>query len=380
MLTRAQAEGLERKTLAPCAIRAAQSRGRVHREKEHPYRTCFQRDHDRIIHSTAFRRLEYKTQVFIIHEGDYYRTRLTHSLEVAQIAETIARALRLNLDLVRSIALAHDLGHGPFGHSGEDALQDLMEGHGGFNHNLQALRVVDLLEERYASFPGLNLTWEVREGLNKHRVPLPGFSRAAPANLSLEAQVVDAADEIAYDHHDLDDGLTSGLILEEGLRQLPIWRGASKEVRSSADRRRTEVRKYQIIRRLIDLRVTDLLKESESRIRRWRIGRPEQAQARRERVIAPSPSMARLRSPLKEFLNRELYHHHKVVRMADKAQRFLTALFQSYLRKPEQLPNTTRSRLSREDPHRVICDYIAGMTDRYAVEEYRKLFQPTELM
>ena len=381
MLTRKQAEELERKTLAPCAMHARQSRGRVHAEAEHPYRTCFQRDHDRIIHCTAFRRLEYKTQVFIIHEGDYYRTRLTHSLEVAQIAETIARALRLNVDLVRSIALAHDLGHGPFGHSGEDALQDLMEGHGGFNHNLQALRVVDLLEERYPSFPGINLTWELREGLNKHRVPLPGFlNRSMPANLSLEAQVVDVSDEIAYDHHDLDDGLTSGLIREEDLEELPIWRGASKEARSRNPRLRSEARKYQVIRRLIDLRVTDLLRESERRIRRWRIRRPEEAQTRRERAISASPAMARARAPLKEFLNRELYHHHKVVRMADKAQRFLTALFEAYLRKPEQLPDTTRARLNREDRHRVICDYIAGMTDRYAIEEYRKLFQPTELM
>lgn len=380
MLTRRQAEDLERKSLAPYATHAARSRGRVHPEPEHPYRTCFQRDHDRIIHCTAFRRLEYKTQVFVIHEGDYYRTRLTHSLEVAQIAETVARSLRLNMDLVRSIALAHDLGHGPFGHSGEDALQDLMEGHGGFNHNLQALRVVDLLEERYPSFPGLNLTLELREGLNKHRVPLPGLTRAVPANLSIEAQVVDIADEIAYDHHDLDDGLTSGLIREEQLNALPIWRDVSKEVRFRLPRLGPEVRKYQVIRRLIDLRVTDLITESEARARRWKIRRPEDVQARRERVISASAAMARRRAPLKEFLNREMYHHYKVVRMADKAQRFLTALFEAYLRKPEQLPDTTRSRMAREDPHRVICDYIAGMTDRYAIEEYRKLFQPTELM
>ena len=380
MLNRRQAEEQERKALAPYAVHASRSRGRVHPEPEHPYRTCFQRDHDRIIHCTAFRRLEYKTQVFVIHEGDYYRTRLTHSLEVAQIAETVARALRLNLDLVRSIALAHDLGHGPFGHSGEDALQDLMEGHGGFNHNLQALRVVDLLEERYPSFPGLNLTWELREGLNKHRVPLPGLSRTVPANLSLEAQLVDASDEIAYDHHDLDDGLTSGLIREEQLNALPIWKEVSKEVRSRLPRLGPEARKYQVIRRLIDLRVTDLITESEARVRRWKVRKPGDAQLLRERVISASAAMARKRTPLKEFLNREMYHHYKVVRMADKAQRFLTALFEAYLRKPEQLPDTTRSRMAREDPHRVICDYIAGMTDRYAIEEYRKLFQPIELM
>ena len=331
MITRRRMEEWERQTLASCAVRSSGSRGRVHREEEHPYRTCFQRDHDRIIHSTAFRRLEYKTQVFLIHEGDYYRTRLTHSLEVAQIAETIARALRLNTDLVRSIALAHDLGHGPFGHSGEDALRDLMEGHGGFNHNLQALRIVDLLEQRYPLFPGLNLTWEVREGLNKHRVPLPGFSGSIGASLSLEAQVVNASDEIAYDHHDLDDGLTSGLIREEELDLLPIWR---------------------------------------------RIRRAADVQELRTNLVSSGGSMDRLRGPLKEFLSRRLYHHYKVVRMADKAQRLIVALFEAYLRKPEQLPDTTRSRLDREDPHRVICDYIAGMTDRYAIEEHRKLFDP----
>lgn len=374
VLSRKQLENQERQILAPYALHAADSRGRVHRESEHPYRTCFQRDRDRIIHSTAFRRLEYKTQVFVVHEGDYYRTRLTHSLEVAQIAETIARSLRLNTDLVRTIALAHDLGHGPFGHSGEDVLRDLMKGHGGFNHNLQALRLVDLLEERYPSFPGLNLTWEVREGLNKHRVALPGFSGKPPANLSLEAQVVNVADEIAYDHHDLDDGLTSGLLREEDLQKLPIWRQARQEVVRRFPGLSPEVRKYQIIRGLIDARVSDLLGESRRRIRRFRIRRPEEALNRPERVIAFSPAMERLRAPLKEFLGRRLYHHYKVVRMADKAQRLLSALFEAYLRKPEQLPDTTRSRLPKEEIHRVVCDYLAGMTDRYAMEEYRKLF------
>ncbi len=369
MLTRKQLEVQERRTLAPFGLKAADSRGRVHREGEHPYRTCFQRDHDRIIHSTAFRRLEYKTQVFVTHEGDYYRTRLTHTLEVAQIAETIARTLRLNVDLAKSIALAHDLGHGPFGHSGEDALRDLMKGHGGFDHNLQALRIVDLLEERYPTFPGLNLTWEVREGLNKHRVPL---------HLSLEAQVVDVADEIAYDHHDLDDGITSGLIREEELQGIPIWRRVHREVKKRFPDIRPEVRKYQIIRRLIDLRVTDLLRESERRIRKRGIRRPSDAQSVRERIIAFGPEMERLRAPLKRFLNTRLYHHYHVVRMADKAQRLLSALFETYLRKPEQLPDTTRNRLGKEEIHRVICDYIAGMTDRYAMEEYRKLFHPFE--
>ena len=378
MLSRRQLEAQERRTLAPYAIRSAQSRGRAVPEPEHTYRTCFQRDHDRIIHSTAFRRLEYKTQVFVIHEGDYYRTRLTHTLEVCQIAETIARALRLNSDLVKAIALAHDLGHGPFGHSGEDALRELMQGHGGFDHNLQALRIVDLLEERYPSFPGLNLTREVREGLNKHRVPLPGFGKALPRNLMLEAQVVDAADEIAYDHHDLDDGLTSGLLREEELGRIPLWSRVRREVTRRTPGLRAEVRRYQIIRRLIDLKVTDLLKESERRIRRFRIRTPADARAMREKVIAFSRPMERMGLPLKAFLNTRLYHHYRVVRMAEKAQRLITALFEAYLRKPAQLPEGTSRRLKGGEIYRVVCDYIAGMTDRYAMEEYRKLFHPFE--
>ena len=252
---RQQFEADEKKLLAPYALLASQSRGRVHEETEHPYRTCFQRDRDRIIHSSAFRRLEYKTQVFVIHEGDYYRTRLTHTLEVAQIAATIARVLRLNADLVEAIALAHDLGHGPFGHSGEEALRTLMKDHGGFDHNLQALRIVDYLEDRYPTFPGLNLTWEVRDGLNKHRVRLGPAGRAVATNLSLEAQVVDLADEIAYDHHDLDDGITSGLISEEELRAIPLWKRVHQEVVRSRPDIHPHIRRVQIIRRLIDLQV-----------------------------------------------------------------------------------------------------------------------------
>ena len=378
MVTRRELEAQERRFLAPYAVHACDSRGRPHREPEHPYRTCFQRDHDRIIHSTAFRRLEYKTQVFVIHEGDYYRTRLTHSLEVAQIAETIARSLRLNMDLARSIALAHDLGHGPFGHSGQDALRGLMEGHGGFDHNLQALRIVDLLEQRYPSFPGLNLTQELREGLNKHRRPLPELDEPRPVNLSLEAQVVNLADEIAYDHQDLDDGLTSGLILELQVGKIPIWRQARQQVLRRNPGLSAEVRRYQIIRFLIDWRVTDLIRESERRIRRFRIRKPSDAQAVRERTIAFSPEMERFRAPLKRFLNERLYRHPRVVRMADRAQRLLSALFKAYLRKPERLPGTTRRRLSREDPYRVVCDYVAGMTDHYAMEEYRKMLDPSE--
>lgn len=375
MSVRKKLEALERTILAPYAIVSADSKGRVIKEPEHPYRTCFQRDRDRIIHSTAFRRLEYKTQVFVIHEGDYYRTRLTHSLEAAQIAGTIARVLKLNPDLVEAVALGHDLGHGPFGHSGQDALQVLMKDHGGFDHNIQALRIVDQLEEKYPAFPGLNLTWEVRDGLNKRRVPL--LAGGSPsAVLSLEAQVVDAADEIAYSHHDLDDGITSGLIREEDLRAVALWKQAHGQVHRRWPSLRPQVRKYEIIRRLIDLQVTDLIEESLLRLRAHRIRSPREAQALSKRLISFSPGMERLRLPLKAFLNRRMYHHYKVVRMADKAQRFLTAIFEVYIRNPEQLPDTTRHRLEKEDPYRVVCDYIAGMTDRYALEEYQKLFHP----
>lgn len=374
LITRRELERQERQRLAPYAIHVADSRGRVVREPEHPYRTCFQRDRDRIVHSTAFRRLEYKTQVFVIHEGDYYRTRLTHTLEVVQIARSIARALRLNEDLVETIALAHDLGHGPFGHSGQDALQELMRDHGGFNHNLQALRIVEFLEERYPGFRGLNLTWEVRQGINKHLVPRPGES--PPASPALEAQVVDVADEIAYDNHDLDDGLTSGLLNEESFQRTELWRVVRREVVKRHPGMRAELRKHQIIRRLINWEVTDVLEESHRRLRRLNIASPEAAMSSAEAIIAFSAEMARWRSPLKQILWDELYHHYKVVRMADKARRTITALFETYIAKPEQLPNTSRARLSTEDPHRVVCDYIAGMTDRYALDEYRKLFLP----
>ncbi|PIQ82061.1 MAG: deoxyguanosinetriphosphate triphosphohydrolase [Candidatus Omnitrophica bacterium CG11_big_fil_rev_8_21_14_0_20_64_10] len=375
MTIRREWEALERRTLAPYALRAADSRGRAVREPEHPYRTAFQRDHDRIIHSTPFRRLEYKTQVFVIHEGDYYRTRLTHSLEVAQLAVAVARSLRLNGDLVRTLALAHDLGHGPFGHAGEETLAELMREHGGFDHNLQGLRIVDRLERRYAAFPGLNLTWEVRDGINKHRALLPGVGRP-PGQLSLEAQVVDLADEIAYDHHDLDDGLTSGLIREEALERIPLWRRVRREVAGKFPRLASDIRRHEVIRRLIDVTVTDLVRTSGRRLRAAKIRSAAQAQALPTRLIVFSSAMKRERVPLKRFLYREMYQHPQVVRMAEKAHRTLTGLFEAYLRRPALLPKPARLRLREEEPHRVVCDYIAGMTDRFALQEYRKIVLP----
>ncbi len=383
MFNRRFLEAEERRTLAPYATKSADTRGRVHKEKEHPYRTAFQRDRDRIIHSTAFRRLEYKTQVFVNHEGDYYRTRLTHSLEASQIARTIARSLGLNVDLVETITLAHDLGHTPFGHAGEEELKKLMEDHGGFDHNLQSLRIVDYLEERYPDFRGLNLTYESRVGLFKH----PELLEQAEArgmgpfeyfeSPSLESQVVDIADEIAYDNHDIDDGLTSSLIKEEELDKILLW----KRVKRSASRGHTmspEIRKYQVIRALINLEVTDLIETSKKNIQKHRLRRPEQAWGLDHFVISFSPDLTKKRRPLRDFLKHNLYRHYRVVRMTDKAQRFIRALFHVYLDQPEQLPPGSQKRLEKEGAHRAICDYLAGMTDRYAQDEYRKFFEPFE--
>lgn len=358
-----------------CAFRCEDTKGRLYPEKEHPYRSCYQRDRDRIVHSTAFRRLEYKTQVFVNHEGDYYRTRLTHTLEVAQIARSIARALSLNEDLTEAIALAHDLGHTPFGHAGEDALKELMKGHGGFDHNIHGLRVVDMLEERYPDFKGLNLTWEVREGIVKHSTSydkppqIQAFNPGMPP--TLEAQVVDIADEIAYDNHDLDDGLTSGFLDEKELCKVDLWGGISRKIDKQYPGIKDEIRKFQVIRRLIDLQVTDIVEESLKNLSKAR-GKSK------ARLIVFGSALQEKRRPLREFLKKNLYQHYKVVRMSNKAEMFINGLFNVYLAKPDQLPPTSFSRIKKEGKRRVVCDYIAGMTDRYAQDEYKKLFQPYE--
>lgn len=381
MLKRKDLEKRE-ELLAPYAQKSKLSKGRCYKEGEHNYRSCYQRDKDRIIYSTAFRRLEYKTQVFVNHEGDYYRTRLTHTLEVSQIAKSLARALQLNEDLVEAIALAHDLGHTPFGHSGEDALREIMKDYGGFDHNTQGLRVVDYLEERYPDFPGLNLTYEVREGIIKHstqfdypRPVIPFESKGLPI---LEIQVVDIADEIAYDNHDLDDGITSGLIKENDLKRIKLWSDKEKDIRKSFPHIKDEVRKYQIIRSLINTQVTDVLNHTESNMKRFKIQRLQDTIKIPERIVTFSKGMQGLRKPMREFLLENLYQHYRVVRMSNKAYRFITSLFEIYLDKPEQLPPTTQHRLKKEDKYRVICDYIAGMTDRYALDEYKKFFEPYE--
>jgi len=382
MLDQKEINKFEDSWLAPYAMKSRNTRGRVHPGPEHPYRSVYQRDRDRIIHSAAFRRLEYKTQVFVNHEGDYYRTRLTHTLEVAQIARTIAKALRLNSDLVEAIALAHDLGHTPFGHSGEDALNEIMANYGGFNHNMQSLRVVDLLEERYPDFPGLNLTWEVREGIVKHSSAFDKMGELQEflpdESATLETQVVDIADEIAYDNHDLDDGLTSGLINEKDLAKLKIWGNICGKISRKYAKIEPERRKYLIIRSLIDIQVTNLISETEKKIKRLRIKSHKDIKKNPEKIACFSSEMMDLRKPLREFLIRKLYCHYRVVRMSNKAKRFIQELFNIYIKNPEQLPPHIEKRIASDGTRRAICDYIAGMTDRYALDEYKKLFDPYE--
>lgn len=365
--------------LAPYAMKSRRSRGRVHKEAEHPYRSAYQRDRDRIVHSAAFRRLEYKTQVFVIHESDYYRTRLTHSLEVSQIARTIAGALRLNRDLVEAIALAHDLGHTPFGHAGEEALDGLMSDEGGFNHNRHGLRVVDQLEDKYPDFPGLNLTYEVREGIIRHSTAFDKTEKVAgfPENEtpSLETQVVDIADEIAYDNHDLDDGLASGLLNEEELEKLPIWDKMSSGIGGMAN---DQKRKYLVIRSLINMQVTDLIEETGKRIAGMDLKNERDVRSAGEKAVVFSPAMLKLRRPLRGFLMDNLYHHYRVMRMSNKARRFITQLFNLYTEFPEQLPPAEQGKINVYGKKQVVCDYIAGMTDRYALDEYKKLFDPYE--
>jgi dGTPase len=382
MLTQKEIKEYEDKFLAPYAMKSSQSRGRAHKEEEHPYRSAYQRDRDRVIHSAAFRRLEYKTQVFVNHEGDYYRTRLTHTLEVSQIARTIATALGLNVDLVEAIALAHDLGHTPFGHSGEDALNELMEQFGGFNHNVHGLRVVDVLEERYPEFPGLNLSWEVREGIAKHSSAfdqsgsLKEFSTGE--QVTLETQVVDIADEIAYDNHDLDDGLTSGLLKEADLESLELWNNIHKKITAKYHRLDDEKIKFQVIKSLIDIQVTDLIRQTEESLKSSGVDSWQKAKKIDKKVVTFSKDMIELRKPLRGFLMDKLYSNYRVVRMANKAKRFIGELFKIYVEKPQQLPPHIHIRIKKEFVQRVVCDYIAGMTDRYALDEYKKLFDPYE--
>ena len=379
LLTRKIRERIEEETLAPYALRSKQSRGREFPEAEPLYRTAFQRDRDRVLHTTAFRRLEYKTQVFVIHEGDYYRTRLTHTLEVAQIGRSMARALGANEDLVEAICLAHDLGHSPFGHAGEFTLNELMAEHGGFDHNKQSLRIVEKLEARYEDFHGLNLTWEVREGMVKHETEydVSDATRFEPDKRgSLETQLANPADEIAYTAHDLDDGLRSGLLKPSHMDHLAWWQALKESINwDGADF--NDMIRYRMVRRLIGLLVRDQVEATAKRLKEADAQSPDDVRELAENVVGHSEQVAEMTRELKRFLYEKLYRHPHVMRMQTKAARVIRALFEVYIQEPRQMPLKTQQRFEERSKERVICDYIAGMTDRFALDEYAKLFDPS---
>ncbi|MEJ5203228.1 MAG: deoxyguanosinetriphosphate triphosphohydrolase [Anaerolineales bacterium] len=380
-LTRAELEEIEDRILAPYGIHSRNSRGRLHPEEEHRYRTCFQRDRDRVLHTSAFRRLEYKTQVFINYEGDHYRTRLTHTLEVTQIARTIARSLGANEDLAEAICLAHDLGHPPFGHSGEVTLSNLMRDHGGFDHNRQSFRVVTLLEHRYLDFPGLNLTWETLEGIVKHETE---YDRADARDFNpdlrghLEAQIANIADELAYTAHDLDDGLRSGIITLPMLEGIDLWHILTQSI-GWQGAVLDDLTRHRLIRRLIGLMVNDLLETTEQKLRTSNVRTVDDLQRLPYNVVGYSDETHRRSRQLKDLLYNNLYRHYRVIRMAVKAERIITDLFEAYCKEPSILPFHIRQAVAERGLERTICDYIAGMTDRFAIEEHQKLFDPLML-
>jgi dGTPase len=372
-------EELEDKALAPYGMRSKNSKGRAYLDTEPDYRTAFQRDRDRILHTTAFRRLEYKTQVFINYEGDYFRTRLTHTLEVAQIGRTIARALGANEDLIETICLAHDLGHSPFGHSGEVALNRLMKDAGGFDHNKQSLRIVTELEQRYPEFPGLNLTWEAREGIVKHESEYDiSDARDYDPSLrgNLETQIANVADELAYTTHDLDDGLRSGLIYPNMLEGIALWE-ILKETFNWHGPILDDMERHRMIRHLVGLLVTDIVHATDGRLKESKAKSPLELQKLKHNVIGYSEDMQRRNREMKDFLYNNLYRHFRVVRMQVKAERIITNLFTAYREEPAILPTPYQKFVAIRGLERTICDYVAGMTDRYAVEEHERLFDPS---
>ncbi|MDE2229714.1 MAG: deoxyguanosinetriphosphate triphosphohydrolase [Alphaproteobacteria bacterium] len=375
--------------LAPYASSPEKSRGRLHREPESPSRTPFQRDRDRIIHSAAFRRLQYKTQVFVYHEGDHYRTRLTHSLEVAQIARSLARALGLNEDLAEALALAHDLGHTPFGHAGEEALDAAMKDYGGFSHNDQTLRILTSLERRYAEFDGLNLTWETLEGTVKHNGPVrPPLSETIAAynaqhDLELdtwpsaEAQVAALSDDIAYDNHDIDDGFRAGLFTLDDLRDVRLIGDALAEVRKSNRAIEDNRAIHEAVRRLIDRMVTDVVDETKRRIAQSGVASADAVRKSDAPLVAFSETVREREKGLRAFLFERMYRHYRVNRMSSKARRIVADLFRIFTREPELLPSEWRDEAMKRNARgraRLIADYIAGMTDRFALDEHRRLF------
>jgi dGTPase len=375
---REKLEQLEADALAPYALKSGETRGRVYPEPESGTRTPFQRDRDRIIHTTAFRRLEYKTQVFVFYEGDHYRTRLTHTIEVAQLGRSIARGLGANEDLTETICLAHDLGHAPFGHAGETILNHLMRDHGGFNHNTQSFRVVTQLEDRYPDFPGLNLTYEAREGIIKHETE---YDRSEATDFepekcaSLEAQIANLADEIAYNAHDLDDGLRAGLFPAESLDELAIWQRMRDEVGWQSGRFTDTIRR-EINRELIGLMVTDVVVTTSDNLEKYGLDAPDKVQLHPGNVVGYSSETGPMIRALKSFLYEQMYRHYRLMRMQAKAERFIGQLFDAYVKEPRMLPQKTQERLATTPLEQVVTDYIAGMTDRYALDEWEKLFDP----
>ena len=376
---RKELEEIEQLALAPYGLKSANSRGRVYPEAESASRPAFERDRDRIIHTTAFRRLEYKTQVFVYYEGDHYRTRLTHTLEVAQLGRSLARGLGCNEELTEAICLAHDLGHPPFGHAGEYALNALMADHGGFNHNTQSYRIVTKLEQRYPNFPGLNLTYETREGMIKHETDYDKSDAQGyepDKRGSLEAQIANLADEIAYNAHDLDDGIRAGMFEMAALDELTLWQELKEKVGWQSERPLPNIVRHELIRELIGKSVMDVLEHTGKNLTENQIDSPEKAQTYSENLVGYSPEFKTKVRQLKKFLLDSMYRHYRLIRMQTKAERFVTELFQAYAQEPNMLPTDTKKKLDEAPLHRVITDYVAGMTDRYALDEWEKLYDP----
>jgi len=376
--TRQELEAIERQILAPYAQLSGDTRGRAHAEAPPEWRSHYQRDRDRVIHSRAFRRLEYKTQVFLNGTGDHLRTRLTHTIEVAAITRNIASALKLNTDLAETIALAHDLGHSPFGHKGETVLARLMKGHGGFEHNSHSLRIVEQLEQKYPNFPGLNLSWEVREGLAKHHTAYdhPASRKGfAAKNSSLEAQIANLADEITYYSHDLDDGLDSGLLSEKKLAaNVRIWAHAEKLVKKEYGKLADESRRYIIIRTIIDMQIRDVVENSEKLIRAAKVNSAADVRLCAKPLIAYSSDRRALNLELRNYLYKNLYYNPIVHQPNLRAVKLLGELFNYYLKHPKEIGESSRRRLEKIGLHRAVCDYLAGMTDRYVMLEYKRIF------
>jgi dGTPase len=373
--TRKDIERWERELLASYAAFSDQSKGRTYPQKEHPLRTAFQRDRDRIIHSAAFRRLEYKTQVFIPHERDHFRTRLTHTIEVAQIARTLARNLRLNEDLTEAIALVHDLGHTPFGHSGEDVLDELLSNSGGFNHNRQSLRIVDLLEQRYPEHPGLNLTYEVREGIARHEtsISLDVKEFSQYQHPSLEASLVDIADEIAYNAHDIDDGLSSGILTFDLLKDSSLLNKLNITCDSSPGSVKGDQQRYTIVRRLIDVMATDVIDETQKKITKLQPATIEDVRHNQEKLCGYSSAMKEIVEDIKSFLAINLYRQPHLKVLSKRAHDIIELIFKRLTQNPELMPERFQEMLITEQLETVVADYIAGMTDRYAEKKYADL-------